>query len=205
MIYVGRLIGFDSKMRNLKNIKLDINVRYSPIFFDIETLGLNASEDKWIAYGQKIYGKDEEVIFNTDEFKLAKKVRETTMNLKSMPNPVIIGFHSANFDLPFIIARSTANGVNMLHLKYIKHIDMMLVLQKYLFSNRFSMDILLKRMGIPNEDKYKGKDVIWLYDIGRYSEIVEHCKYDLKKLETVYNNMKTLIDIEYFWKWGETS
>uniref|UniRef100_A0A6M3XLT4 Putative RNase_H superfamily protein n=1 Tax=viral metagenome TaxID=1070528 RepID=A0A6M3XLT4_9ZZZZ len=196
---MSRLLSFDKKMMNLKNIKLDLGISYMPIFFDIETLGLNPSEDKIICIGlgdKAVFDKNEEVVISY--------FLDTVSEYSKRYNLVLVGYFNYSFDSPYIISRAIANGFNPSILKYVRQIDIHHIVSKYLYRSKYiGMNTLLKRLKIENDDEFTGSDVIWLYNAERYDDIKLHCLKDLKKLEEVYKQVKPLVDFEYFLRLGK--
>lgn len=199
---MGTLIGLDKKMRELHKISLDVDIAYTPVFYDIETRGLNASEDKMIVFGSVVYGSGIGILFekvDNENDLMVNTIKRLNTIRRTIKNPVLIGYNTYNFDEPFIVGRSIANGITPKIFKYMKQMDMYTIITRYLFhGSRLSMDRLLNRLNIENNDKYSGKDVLWLYNAERYDDIKEHCIYDMEKMIAVYDRLKPLFDWEYW-------
>lgn len=98
----------------------------------------------------------------------------------------LISFNGKNFDIPFLIMRSSVLRVKPFlsvnnYKKKIKHIDL---LETFTFNNshkKFNLNFYCEAYGIesPKSDFINGLEVKELYKSGRIKEIAEYCKDDV--------------------------
>ncbi|MEK6862753.1 MAG: ribonuclease H-like domain-containing protein [Nanoarchaeota archaeon] len=134
-----------------------------------------------------------------DEIKLLtgeeKDILNEFWNFIKENNFTIVTHNGYNFDVPFIIARSIINNIqiskeiNLNHWNMLKsnHIDAMLIFSQNVFTNA-SLKILARLNNVEfNDDGILGRDIERLWKEGKLDIIKEHCKNDIEILEKLFN------------------
>lgn len=176
---------------------MDFGVSYTPVFWDVETNGLNPSEDRLLVASFKKLGEKQTTFCRKDEeFELISDINSYLEELRYDDKVVLTGYNSFNFDIGFFVTRALINGVNPSLINKYMHMDLMYIAQRYLFANRLSQDKFVKRLGGTVSGSITGKDVLWLYNSGNWKKIKQHCEEDVEDLEFIYRGIKPVVDYE---------
>lgn len=132
-----------------------------------------------------------------------KKVRYSGMSETEMissfwdyvsKSETIITFNGRNFDIPFLMLRSSVLGIkptrNYLKNRYnnANHIDLQEMLTFYGTVKKFNLDFYCHSYGIesPKSDGITGMDVKEMYKAGKIKEIAIYCGKDVKATYELY-------------------
>jgi uncharacterized protein YprB with RNaseH-like and TPR domain len=202
--------------------------KHVPVFFDIETTGLNpmaqhfwsqtefaaqvtavglGTVDGWRedqSYEDAEY--DVEVYIDSSEYSLLQKVNEMASakveDIRGRGNePYLVGFNSRNFDHPYLgarFARLRLDGDVFNHTT--KRLDMMRALGKHWAGvGRYpSEDKCLKALGIGSDDPYDGSDMPQAFDEGNFEAIITHVKADVEEMMKLFVELKEYCVQEYY-------
>lgn len=188
---------------------------YEPIFWDIETTGLNPMAQHWWsgemaaqvtaiglariknwrdAEGFEDYGKDIKVLWDGDEYRLLKVFRD---RLEEMANeimtngrePFIVGWNSRNFDHPYIGARYARKRLsNHLVNNNLKRLDMMRPLgsDEVMDKTHPKQDEYAEALGIEVHDELDGSDMPKAFERDQWDKIDQHVRADVDVMSDIF-------------------
>jgi len=202
--------------------------QYKPVFFDIETTGLNpmaqhfwnssdyaaqvtavgiGTVDQW-RDNQSIEEAeyDTQVFINSSEYQLLQNVEERIEakldHIRGKDKvPYLVGFNSRNFDHPYIGARFSRlrlDGSAFTHRE--KRLDMMRALGKHWdeISRYPSEDDCLEALGIDSDDPHDGSDMPAAFEEGNFEAIITHVRADVKEMMKLFVAKKEECVGEFF-------
>ena len=155
------------------------------VLFDIETTGLKGAMVErvtCIGYAKDLQEDSIHVIFERDEKKLLERFWSIVPE-----GAILCGFNSDAFDIPFLIKRSLIHGVPIR--KFSKSIDLRKVANSWHLShNSYEKGTLedwaVILLGIPK--KTNGAEVVKLFEQGKFAEMMDHVKEDVKMTQALY-------------------
>ena len=154
------------------------------LYFDIETTGLTAMEDRvtCIGYANDLQSESIKVIQNIDE----KKMLEEFWQLVPLDG-VLCGFNSDSFDIPFLIKRSLIHGVRIT--RFSKTIDLRKIANSFQYSyNKYEKGTLAQwsviLLGI--EKSTDGKEVIQAFHDKDWPTLIKHSEDDILMTQALY-------------------
>mgnify|MGYP000202699425 CR=1 FL=1 len=190
--------------------------RYEPVFFDIETTGLNPMAQDWWdneTHGARVTaigigtmngwreGRDFEdiqtdvkILTDESEYRLLSVAHERLVDLYTKlaedgAEGFLVGHNSRQFDHPYLgarYARLRLDGSLWNH--NMKRLDTMLALGKHYgaVSRYPSEDDVLEALGIESDDPYDGSDMPQAYADRDWSMIQDHVKYDVAEMMEMF-------------------
>lgn len=191
-------------------------MKYEPVFWDIETTGLNPMAQPWWNSGKNqvtcvgmatIHGwrdgqdpEDVEIdvvtVSGNSEYNVIERVPEAykdlTKNIPSKDEMVQYfptGFRSRSFDHPFYCARAGRLRLRPWPFGHqTLRLDTYRVIWKRLGGPKdVSQDQWVEEIGMgPKEDQYDGSDMPQLFEDGRMDAIEHHCRTDLIDLANIF-------------------
>lgn len=193
---------------NLKQEKREEAKRYLslyPFTANIIAIGIyNIDKQK----GRVFYLSDKEEEFENEDSTFKCKAfteEEMLTNFWAFIKKVntIITFNGKNFDLPFLMLRSSVlkikPSVNLVNLKYnnINHIDLLEQFSYHGLVKKFNLDFYCKAFGInsPKTDYENGMEVKNMFKAGLYKEIAKYCFKDLLATAELYNIWNEYLNI----------
>lgn len=110
---------------------------------------------------------------------------------------VLIGFNVLAFDLPILERRSLYLGVTCPTINVDRyrtpHVDLQ---ERFSYRGRLkwrSLDFYARRLNLDlPEDEFKGSDVEWLAEAGRWQDIASHCRSDVAKVMAIARRIGVL-------------
>lgn len=155
------------------------------IIVDIETLGLNFVTDRIICIS--IHKEDKISTFagNSEQIILEDFWKEVSFF------DTLIGFNSTSFDIPFLLRRSLINNVRTS--KFANHIDLREIVNCYFYKYdkyiKGTLNYWAEVMGIKVETN-GGKEMPKLFELGKWTEIIEHCSEDIMITKKLYDRCR---------------
>ncbi len=182
------------------------------LFLDIETLPLEINDEFIMRYlmDKKLTDAKRSMDPNyskviviglkyNDELKLLtgneKDILNEFWNFIRENNSTIVTHNGYSFDVPFIVARSIINNIeipiiintNPWNMLKSNHLDTMLIFSQNVFTNS-GLKILARLNNIEfNDNGVMGKDIERLFKENKLDVIKEHCKNDIEVLEKLFN------------------
>lgn len=189
--------------------------RYEPVFYDIETTGVNPLAEDWhdgekrdarvtcVGVGWFDEWRDasewDEVEFETkmitkdSEYKLLEACRQEVDVLigefDDDVEPVRVGWNIKKFDDPYIGARYARFRQNPGFFGHdFLRFDMMKAAadEQFGWNRGYAENDYAEVVGVENEDETTGADMPELYDEGKYDEIAQHCRYDVEVMMEIF-------------------
>jgi uncharacterized protein YprB with RNaseH-like and TPR domain len=191
------------------------NVTYKPIFFDIETTGLNPLAQEWHYqhdYDAQVFAvtvgyfpdfpnswdeRETFTVWNTDEYELLEELREKMCNVVDHlelqgDESFLVGYNSRSFDHPYLVARYSRKRQNPFPFCYErKRLDMMNVLY-HETGKHWKEDEYAEHLGIEVDDEYTGKDMPDAFANREWQKIFEHVKSDVNVLMDMFLEEKEM-------------
>jgi len=201
---------------------------YEPIFFDIETTGLNpmaqhfwssadyaaqvtavgiGQMDNW-REGQSWEDAEYEVecYIDNSEYSLLQQIQSVVEAKVEYVRegggiPYLVGFNSRNYDHPYLgarFARLRLDGSVFNH--DTQRLDMMRALGKHWDGvGRYpSEDDCLEELGIGSDDPYDGSDMPDAFSNGNFEAIITHVKADVEEMMKLFVAKKEECVQEYY-------
>ena len=207
-------------------------MNYEPVFFDIETTGLNPMAQDWwnnTDYPAQVTaiglgwiddwrdGQDiEDVVLNTevysdpDEYRLLDNVADKVEArceyiADETTEPMLVTFNGRQYDHPYLgarYARLRLDGSVFNH-QY-KRLDMMRALGNHLEGvGRYpSEDDCLEKLGIGSDDPYDGSDMPDAFGDDDWKMIREHVGHDVTEMLKLFVATKTECMTEFYDHYG---
>lgn len=192
--------------------------RYQPVFFDIETTGLNPMAQHWwdsVQHGARVICvgigtltdwrgnlEDSEphvtVFSDEQEYVLLENLQEWTYDFLDEYHPDIdnefffVGWNSRTFDHPYIGARYSRlrlNGYPFTH--GWKRLDLFRVIRKKTGKYWKQDDYIEELSGERAEDDVTGAEIPELFEKNRLDKIRKHCNADVYDLIDIFRYDRT--------------
>lgn len=193
-----------------------------PIFWDIETTGLNPMAQHWwsnemaaqvTAVGIGVITNWEDkpseenaemdisVIYNDDEYQLLQSLGEEMRSLEYDMEPFLVGYNSRQFDHPYIgarFARKRLDGEPFV--SEWKRLDMMRVAGK---DNKIAKKYpkegeYAEALGVEVPDPYDGSDMPEAFDNGEWDKIKTHVEADVKESMIMFLRRQDMMMDEFY-------
>ena len=150
------------------------------IIFDIETTGLNQFEDRIICIGVKT--ETEELTFMCPD---EKELLNYFWNfIFEQDNPILVGFNSHMFDIPFLRIRSMKHGVKTMKITRYNHVDLRLDINNWQKFGKGKLSDYAEILGL--EGKYNGLTGASAVDMWLNGETLELHKYTLEDIRITW-------------------
>ncbi len=113
--------------------------------------------------------------------------------------PKLISFNGRNFDIPFLMLRSVALGIEVSRalakenrFSHDNHLDLADLITLYGAGRKYSLDFICRRLGIrsPKEDGIDGGDIQELFKKGEYERIAEYNLRDVLAIAELYERVR---------------
>lgn len=202
--------------------------QYYPVFFDIETTGLNPMAQHWwdsvsqaaqvtcVTVGTvndwQTAGSHEDCHYELEtfctesEYELLSDLRDYMERLEEEIEalgyvPLLVTFNGRNFDHPYLgarYARLRLNGEWFSH-KWMR-LDMMRALGKsdFIGSRYPSEDDCLEVAGIPTDDEFDGSDMPGFFEDGQLAKIRSHAEADVEEMMRLFVETRNICMAEFF-------
>lgn len=209
--------------------RVNFRMDYVPIFFDIETTGLNPMAQKWwsnsnaaqvtaVGLGiitnwgdgvdRKTADVDVSVIKTGDEYNLLKTLGERLRGIDYDREPFLVGYNSRNFDHPYIgarFARKRLDGEPFI--SEWKRLDMMRVANS---DPRISKSYpkegeYADALGVHVEDPYDGSDMPEAFERGDWDAIHTHVEADVMESVLMFLERKDLMMERFYGHYNITN
>lgn len=201
---------------------------YEPIFFDIETTGLNPMAQQWwdseqfgaqvtaVGFGtiddwRGSSGHDDaeytvDIHYDSSEYRLLQVVHERLADkakriLEAGDKPFLVSFNGRKFDHPYLGARYARLRLDgKLFNQTLKRLDMMRALGKhYDGCTRYpSEDDCLEAVGIESEDKYDGSDMPQAFADKNWGIIRDHVESDVEEMMRLFVELQEECLTEFY-------
>jgi uncharacterized protein YprB with RNaseH-like and TPR domain len=174
-------------------------------YVDIETNSKKADEGMVIAIGL-LMGDEPEVRF-ADSFEEERKALEW-LREKLKGCDEIVTWYGSGFDIPFLVTRALAHGIDLGRLTELPMLDLCQWSRTNLLLSSYSLESVARFFDISGGrgfKEFRGTDILALFklvergDLEARKLIVEHCKDDITVLKLVHERLKQLIERS---KWG---
>lgn len=178
---------------------------YEPVFWDIETTGLNPMAQRWwdnamaaqvTAVGIGVIENweddpsaeeaeyDVSVACGDDEYKLLQKLGREMRDMEFELEPFLVGYNSRQYDHPYIGARFSRKRLDgEPFTSDWKRLDMQRVAGKdHKIDKRYPKeDEYAVALGVEIEDEYDGSDMPQMFKDGNWDAIRSHATKDVEK------------------------
>jgi len=203
-------------------------MKYEPVFFDIETTGLNPMAQGWwdnVEHGAQVTAigigwmddwregqSIEDVTFNQEvysddsEYRLLDNVADTMearcdYMADDDTEPVLVTFNGRQYDHPYLgarFARLRLDGSVFNH--RFKRLDMMRALGVRLEGvGRYpSEDDCLEVLGLGSDDPHDGSDMPGYFGDGDWKKIREHVRHDVLEMMKLFVETKAMCMEEFY-------
>lgn len=201
--------------------------QYEPIFFDIETTGLNPMAQHWwdgqiaaqvtaIGMGRmnnwrktddpEELNKDIQVLYDGDEYRLLQVFRDrlsewVSESLEVGKEPFVVGWNSRNYDHPYIGARYARKRLGNNHINNsLKRLDMMRPLgnDDVMAKNYPSQDDYAEALGIEVYDELDGSDMPKAFERNQWEKIDQHVRADVDVMMSIFAMRKAQCMEEFY-------
>jgi uncharacterized protein YprB with RNaseH-like and TPR domain len=170
------------------------------MFLDIETSSKHANEGMVIAIGLLEEGEPEIHFALTlqDERDVLEWFRG---KLKVCDR--LVTWYGTGFDIPFILTRAVAHGIDLTLLAEIPMLDLYEWSRANLSFSSYSLESVARFLGISGGrgfKEFRGADILTLFklvergDLEAQERILEHCREDLRVLKLIYERFEPLIE-----------
>ena len=195
---------------------------YIPIFWDIETTGLNPMAQNWwddakqaqvtaVGLGT-IKNWDEaptresaeiqvSVIYNEDEYSLLSNLGERLRGMEYDKEPFLVGYNSRKFDHVYLPARCGRLRLNPEPFaSEWKRLDMMRVAGKDdRIAKRYPKEgEYADALGVDVPDQYDGSDMPEAFENGEWDKIVSHVEADVEESILMFLEAQDLMMDEFY-------
>lgn len=182
---------------------------YIPVFFDIETTGLNPLAQEWHRYQdydaqvtavglgwfddwpESASGRDIAVEYGPNEYKLLSDLRKRMESISSQVGDdgdelFLVGFNSRQYDHPYLVARYARLRQDPWPFCHgWRRLDMMRALRnrdgKY-----WNQDDYAEHIGVHSEDEYDGSDMPEAFKRDEWPKILSHVRADMEDLMDIF-------------------
>lgn len=195
---------------------------YVPIFWDIETTGLNPMAENWWSnemkaqvtaiglgaitnWGEGVGVDDAEIeisiVRGGDEYRVLQELSSKLRSMDYDREPFLVGYNSRQFDHPYISARYGRKRLNgEPFVSEWKRLDMMRaaskdskVAKKYPKEGEYA-----DALGIEVEDPYDGSDMPEAFENGEWDKIDTHVEADVEESVKMFLERKDfMLDVFY--------
>jgi len=177
---------------------------YYPIFWDIETTGLNPMIEPWSNWGDASQvtavglgvvenwhdspeTEDAEItvkaLYDSDEYRLLKLVRERVLDMVGEGEPILVGYNSRQYDHPYFTARCGRKRLNpQPFASEWKRLDMMRVAKEDdMIAKAYPKeDEYMEALGVTVDDPYDGSQMPKFFENREWDKIETHVKGDVR-------------------------
>lgn len=200
-------------------------VTYVPVFFDIETTGLNPLAQGWhnntkhdaqvtaigvgyyTDYGGEEEGRQIKVEYGPDEYKLLSDLRRRMNSIEDEIGGdgielIIVGFNSRQYDHPYLTARYARLRQDPYPFCHEwKRLDMMKALRsrdgKY-----WNQDDYADHIGVHTEDEYDGSDMPEAFARRQWRKILDHVRADMEDMMDIFEHEPTVFMNHFYDHYG---
>jgi len=168
------------------------------LFLDVESTGLEAESSFVVGVGFMYEDGSWRHSFASSLSDEAKVVAEAIEEASRFDS--VVTWNGLSFDIPMLVARALANGVDPSPLLKPRHIDLYRVFRDLVRLGRYGLDDVAKFLGVPKKVQLKGSDMPPLYlralggDREALKVIEEHCYDDLQALKKVFDKSRRLVE-----------
>ncbi|MCX8205495.1 MAG: ribonuclease H-like domain-containing protein [Candidatus Nezhaarchaeota archaeon] len=165
---------------------------------DVESTGLEAESSFIVGVGFMYEDGSWRHVFASSISEEARVVAEAVEEASRFDT--VVTWNGAGFDVPMLIARALANGVDPSPLLKPRHVDLFRVFREHVRLGRYGLDDVAKFLKIPKRVELKGSDMPPLYlralsgDSEALRAIEEHCRDDLEALRAIFNRSRGLVE-----------
>lgn len=169
-------------------------------YLDIETNSKTASDGMVIAVGLIADGEPE--VRFADSLEEERKALEW-LGKKLEGCDTLVTWYGSGFDIPFLLTRAVAQGVDLTRLANVQMLDLCEWSRANLLLSSYSLEAVARFFGVKGGKGFKefrGTELIALFklvqrgDLESRKRIVEHCKEDILVLKLVHEKLKPLIE-----------
>ena len=169
-------------------------------YLDIETNSRKADVGMVIAIG--LLTDDEPEVMFADSPKEERRVLEWLRD-KIKDCDELVTWYGSGFDLPFLLTRAVAHGVDLSRLAKLKMLDLCEWSRANLLLTSYSLESVAKFLGVSGGrgfKEFRGTDILALFklvergDLEARKLIVEHCKEDIVVLKLVHEKLKPMVE-----------
>jgi len=188
---------------------------YFPVFFDIETTGLNPLAQEWHYnqnYDAQVYAvslgtfpgwpedtdnKDVTIVWDKDEYRMLDNLRKQMKSIRDSvvpedSEPYLVGYNSREFDHPYLVARYSRKRQDPFPFCHSwKRLDMMKILF-YETGKNWKEDEYAEFLGIEVDDEYTGEDMPEAFANEEWEKIFEHVRSDTEVLMEMFAEEKEM-------------
>lgn len=171
-------------------------IYFKPIFFDLETTGLDSFEHEIIAIGFGFLEGDIKVIQKSSEREILLEFIDF-LNKNKKSNLLLVGYNIESFDMPFLLARGVHNGIKEAAIvKEFFTLDLFKVVLKYISSNaqpnnqKRKLKNVANLLGIEIFDEIDGYEIPQLFRNSDFEKIKEHCESDVRLARESFIRLK---------------
>jgi len=191
-----KLINLNPKMTTnctITNSTL-IAVKFLTVYIDIETLGLNAYEQRITCIGVLV--DDDKSSFYTKIFNDAREAELLQRFLKFYNGLIRISetvtWNGKSFDLPYLQVRCLRYSMKF---RVSNPVDAKLLLPEFEFNGKWRRPSLSEAadflgIGLGKKSKFDGKDAITLAKLGMRKDLGEYCANDVRLLRSIYRVLR---------------
>ena len=182
-----------------------------PVFFDIETTGLNPLAQAWhnkqkydaqvtaigVGYFDDYDGDERQrvikVEYGPNEYKLLSDLRDRMHKIEaeisaSGVEPIVVGFNSRQYDHPYLVARYSRLRQNPYPFCHEwKRLDMMRALRKR-DGKYWNQDDYARHIGVHTEDEFDGSDMPEAFDKRQWRKILDHVRADMEDMMDIFTH-----------------
>ena len=161
-----------------------------PIYFDIETSGLNPMYKK-IVLIQLLNDVGELTLLKEWEIGEKEMIKSFYEYLNELPKfTPVVHYNGSAFDIPFILVRTRMLDMNDYWEEFRNNVWVDLI--KFIDCRTIKFDNLAKHYGYEWKCEYKGEDIPEFYTDKRYDDICSHGVDDVEALKHICENSDTL-------------
>jgi len=171
-------------------------IYFKPIFFDLETTGLDSFEHEIIAIGFGFLEGDIKVIQKSSEREILLEFIDF-LNKNKKSNLLLVGYNIESFDMPFLLARGIRNGIKEVSIiREFFTLDLFKVVLKYISSHTQSnnqkrkLKNVANLLGIETLDEIDGYEIPQLFMNNNFEKIKEHCENDVRLARESFVRLK---------------
>lgn len=192
-------------------IEMTGGTNYFPVFFDIETTGLNPLAQGWHNYTDydaqvtavglgwfedypdSTEEREIEVVYDGSEYRLLFNLRGKMERIEKENGDedtefILVGFNSRQYDHPYLTARYGRLRQDPYPFAYSwKRVDMMKALRsrdgKY-----WNQDDYADHIGVHTEDEYDGSDMPEAFAKNQWRKILDHVRADMEDLMDIFRH-----------------
>jgi len=171
-------------------------IYFKPLFFDLETTGLDSFEHEIIAIGFGFLEGEIKVIQRSSEKEILSEFIDF-LNKNKKSNLLIVGYNIESFDIPFLLARGIRNGIKEVTIiREFFTLDLFKVVLKYissraqLYNQKRKLKNVANLLGIEVFDEIDGYEIPQLFMNNNFEKIKEHCESDVRLIKEAFIKLK---------------